>query len=167
MSKRIFQFSLLLAILAIPVLIFLFLKTFGKNQFSIPYYHTQGVRLPFSGCDYPKDTFHVHLSSQNSKRANVTLFFGQDAEFTSSDLENVRTRLKALFSKDMSFVAHNHNAALDSASLKKLMNCGFVTDTVNQFILHDQKGRIRGYYNTDRKEVDRLIVEIKILLENE
>lgn len=34
------------------------------------------------------------------------------------------------------------------------------------FVLVDKQGRIRGYYNgTDKKEVDRLITEIKILLE--
>mgnify|MGYP001801415468 FL=1 len=167
MSKRVFQFSLLLAILAIPVFIFLFLKSFGKNQFDIPYYHSEGVSLPFTDCEYPRDTFRVNLSDVNSKRANVTLFFRQDAEFALSDLNNVRSRLKSLFSSDMSFITHDYNAALDSTLFKKLMHCGFVTDTINQFILHDQRGRIRGYYYTDLEELDRLIVEIKILLENE
>ena len=38
----------------------------------------------------------------------------------------------------------------------------------DKFVLVDKQGRIRGYYNgTNRKDVDRLMVEIKILLKEE
>ena len=34
----------------------------------------------------------------------------------------------------------------------------------DKFVLVDKQGRIRGYYNgTDKKDVDRLITEIKVL----
>lgn len=167
MTNKLFKFILLIAILAIPIVIFLFLKSFGDNQFDIPYYHTKGVITPFKDCDYPQDTFRVTMNDKDNKRANVTLFFDEKESFTSNDLVNIRARLKSLFSEDFSFTAHGFNSALDSTSFRKLMHCGFVTDTVNQFILHDKRGFIRGYYNTDLEEVDRLIVETKILLENE
>ncbi len=166
MSKKLFQFLILIAILAIPVIIFLFLKSYGNNQFDIPYYHTEAGSYNFD-CDFPQDTFRVSLTEKNDKKANVTLFFKDSRPFGVNDLTNTQSRLKSLFKDDFSFTAYGNNDSLDSAAFKKLMNCGFVTDTVNQFILHDAKGRIRGYYNTDLEELDRLIVETKILLENE
>ena len=167
MSKKLFQFLILLAILAIPVIIFLFLKSFGNNQFDIPVYYSNGTGQIFEECISKVDTFRVDLNNSNSKKANVTLFFDESDEFTVSNLTNTKSRLDALFPEDISFITHAYNDVMDSVDWVKLMHCGFVTDTVNQFILHDGYGRIRGYYNTDLVELDRLIVEIKILLENE
>lgn len=167
MTNKVLKFIFLIAILAIPVIIFLFLKSYGDNRFDIPYYYTRGGISEFPDCSYPQDTFRVAMNNKNNKRANVTLFFSENSEFTSTDLVNTRSRLQALFRDNFSFVAHGFNATMDSASFMKLMHCGFVTDTVNQFILHDDRGIIRGYYKTDLEELDRLIVETKILLENE
>ncbi|MEM6525000.1 MAG: hypothetical protein AAGF85_08770 [Bacteroidota bacterium] len=167
MNKKFFQFLILLAILAIPVIIFLFLKSFGNNQFDIPVYYANGASRDFKECTYQSDPFKVPIENGNDKKANLTLFFDDSEQFTATNLINAQSRLETLFPEDLSFITYELDTADDSGELIKLMHCGFVTDTVNQFILHDQYGRIRGYYNTELEELDRLIVEIKILLENE
>ncbi len=168
------KITFLIATLAIPVIIFVFLKLYGENKFSIPVYYEDGVQVLFTECDFDDSPYTVAVGRSNDRRANVTVFFEQKAAFGTTDLRNITTRLRSLFPNDLTFNAFGSSGVdtagltpLDSAGFKKMMHCDFVTDTVNQFILHDHKGRIRGYYETDLDEVDRLIVEIKILLENE
>ena len=68
----------------------------------------------------------------------------------------------------------------DKQGIYELIRCGFIlpaqeavtvsADFVHsdRFVLVDSQRRIRGYYSgTDRSDVDRLIVEMKILLEEE
>ena len=65
----------------------------------------------------------------------------------------------------------------DKSEIYNLARCGFILPTLDgmgdpeefihsdKFILVDELGRIRGYYSgTNREEVDRLILETKILL---
>ena len=65
----------------------------------------------------------------------------------------------------------------DKAEIYELARCGFILPTIDgygipddfvhsdKFVLVDELGRIRGYYSgTNREEVDRLILETKILL---
>ncbi len=63
----------------------------------------------------------------------------------------------------------------NETDLKQLAQCGFLieiskyqmapSDYIPKFILVDSDKRIRGYYQTlDREEIDRLIVETKILI---
>ena len=54
---------------------------------------------------------------------------------------------------------------MNSNEHRQLLHCGFVADSDYQLVLVDQLSRIRGYYPAeDWEEVDRLILEIKILL---
>lgn len=64
----------------------------------------------------------------------------------------------------------------EKSTINKLIQCGFILPVAEQtlavtapenlqLVLVDGQRRIRGYYGSDRKEVDRLITEIKILLE--
>ncbi|TRX61738.1 hypothetical protein FNH22_02875 [Fulvivirga sp. M361] len=172
--KKVVQAIFLLLILIVPVVIFLFLKTFGDNKFFVPVYHQDGVTARFDDCDFAEGTFTVPLNNKNNQKANITVFFEETADFTSQELVNISKRLKATFSKHISFNAFGEASSeqgemikSEQSELKKRMHCNFATDTLNQFILHDQKGYIRGYYNNDLDEIDRLIVEIKIVLENE
>jgi protein SCO1 len=47
---RILQFMVLVCILMVPVLIFVFLKTFGSNNYDIPVFYEQGVDNAFAEC---------------------------------------------------------------------------------------------------------------------
>ena len=55
--------------------------------------------------------------------------------------------------------------AADLSSCDELRKCTFILDGSNQAVLFERNGSIRGYYDLrKRDEVDRLRVELKILL---
>ena len=57
-SLRILQGFVLVCILLIPVLIFLFLKGFGKNEYDLPIFFQKGVDNPFKECPVTDSTQH-------------------------------------------------------------------------------------------------------------
>lgn len=57
-SLRILQGLVLVCILLIPVLIFLFLRGFGKNEYDLPIYFEKGVDNPFKECPISDTTQH-------------------------------------------------------------------------------------------------------------
>ena len=57
-SLRILQGLVLVCILLLPVLIFLFLRGFGKNEYDLPIYFEKGVDNPFQECPISDTTQH-------------------------------------------------------------------------------------------------------------
>jgi protein SCO1/2 len=57
-SLRILQGFVLVCILLIPVLIFLFLKGFGKNEYDLPVFFQNGVDNPFQECPVSDSSQH-------------------------------------------------------------------------------------------------------------
>ena len=57
-SLRILQGFVLVCILLVPVLIFLFLKGFGKNEYDLPIFFQKGVDNPFKECPVTDSTQH-------------------------------------------------------------------------------------------------------------
>ena len=57
-SLRILQGFVLVCILLIPVLIFLFLKGFGTNEYDLPIFFQKGVDNPFKECPATDSTQH-------------------------------------------------------------------------------------------------------------
>ncbi|NDE62280.1 MAG: SCO family protein [Cyclobacteriaceae bacterium] len=55
---RILQGLVLVCILMVPVLIFLFLKSFGKNEYDLPIFFEKGVEKPFEECPVADTTQH-------------------------------------------------------------------------------------------------------------
>jgi len=55
---RILQAMVLVCILMIPVLIVLFLRNFGENQYEIPVLYENGVEDPFGDCNYVQKGQH-------------------------------------------------------------------------------------------------------------
>ncbi|UJP66856.1 SCO family protein [Mongoliitalea daihaiensis] len=213
---RILQGLVLLCILLIPVMIIVFLKTFGNNQFDIPVLYQYGVEDAFQECNYPDSIQHVipDFTFTSNKGLQVGRFEMEgkitivDFFFTScpsicpvmsSEMERVDDAFKDnpnvqiySISIDPDFdtkevlesYAQKHMASPkwhflsgDKEETYRLARCGFVLPTFDgygvpddfvhsdKFVLVDEFGRIRGYYSgTTREEVDRLIVETKILL---
>jgi len=50
MSSRWIKTALLVITLAAPVLIYLFLQSFGENRYQVTLYYPQGIEAPLSGC---------------------------------------------------------------------------------------------------------------------
>lgn len=213
---RILQGFVLLCILLIPIVIIVFLKTFGSNQYDIPILFQNGVEDPFLECNYPDSVQHlipdftftshrglqVGRSEMEGKITIVDFFFTSCPSICplmSSEMERVDDAFKDnpfvqiySISIDPEFdtqevldsYAQKHLASFkwhflsgDKETTYQLARCGFILPTFDgygvpedfvhsdKFVLIDEFGRIRGYYSgTTREEVDRLILETKILL---
>ena len=58
-SKTIITAGILLVTLAVPALLFVFLHTFGENEFVIPIYYQEGIPASRDGCSWPDGQFKV------------------------------------------------------------------------------------------------------------
>jgi protein SCO1 len=213
---RLLQGMVLLCILLVPVLIIVFLKTFGNNTYAIPVLFENGVEDPYQECEYPDGEQHYipefDFVSQNNQTLGRAAMNGKitivDFFFTScpsicpimsTEMERVDDAFRdredvQIFSisidptfdtpEVLESYSQKHNASKKwhflSGGLEetyRLARCGFILPTIDgqgnpddfvhsdKFILVDEVGRIRGYYSgTNREDVDKLILETKILL---
>ncbi|MDN4165170.1 SCO family protein [Cytophagales bacterium LB-30] len=206
----------LITILAIPVLIFLFLKFFGSNKFEIPVYYTQGVESSFTECNFGKEQHvippfnllaHTGASiTESHLDGNITVvdFFFTTCPSICPIMSTSLTRVQDAFEDKgvqlVSFSVDPENDSIEALQayakrfdakpdmwtfvtgskpdIYRLARCGFILPVIDgdgspedfihsdKLILIDKQRRIRGYYSgTDTEDVDRLIVELKILLE--
>jgi protein SCO1/2 len=216
-AVRLLQGLVLICILMIPVLIIVFLKTFGTNHYEIPVLFEDGVENPFQECELNESGQHYIpeflLTTQDNeyrgKQEMVNKITIVDFFFTScpsicpimsTEMERVNDAFRNesdvqiySISLDPDFdtpeilkeYAERHNATPGKwffltgsrENIYNLARCGFILPSIDgygepddfvhsdKFVLVDQLGRIRGYYSgTNRDEVDRLILETKILL---
>ena len=171
--------AILIIALAIPVVIFLFLRMFGDNRFDIPLYYQSEQELPDHNCQKVKIPYKVDftgLDLVNVKQKEITVFsvLSNLNESTLFQLARLNERLGSSY-QHVVFVDSTNMfdsklgdkvIKLDYDQIVNDWECLFLNKNLNQWVLVDEQQRIRGYYDTDEKEIDRLIVEIKILLEN-
>ncbi len=145
--------------LLLPVLVFVFLKFFGKNKFDIPVFHQDRVEVS-GNCD---QTYSVPYLVPNETLLALHAIDGDPTVVVFSDLQGeAKTRLEnEIASKKMNLIlAHG---LMNQQELQRLM-CIFVVPSNSNAVLVDDYRRIRGYYRLDsRDETDRLLVELKIL----
>jgi hypothetical protein len=159
-KKTVFLFLALL----LPVGVFLFLKFFGKNRFDVPVLfeselpaatHACGVHytLPYR----VPDSVAAPLFQANDPGL-ILLSFSPEREYQARlTSEMAAGDLKIIQATDTVFRAMDFNF---------VRNCIFLLDAPFDLVLLDRQRRIRGQYTAaDRDEVDRLIVELKIILE--
>ncbi len=213
-NKKLVKAGLLTLMIGLPVFIYLFLVTFGENQFELQVYNPKSVDCPSD------DSIH---------RVPAFVLFDQDSNrFTNKDLDNkiyvanfiltrcpngicptmsnefIRVQEEFKENDDVRLVSYSIDPEFDTPSILKKFGdyyganptvwkfltgspqeiyqqsrCGyFVAVRMNEdgsfdfdhdkrMILIDKEKRIRGFYDgTNREEVDRLIVEMKILLKS-
>ena len=164
-KKAVYLFIALL----LPSSVFVFLKLTGKNQFDIPIYYEHGKDSLNSICgsDYSKpyfiaDSVLARLAWVEKECSVVTL-----GQVNARELK----RLNEIFApNDYSIYAINEPLSgkgtnLSPASFDRWRKCVFVAKEKVTIVLVDKQKRIRGYYTVgSREEMDRLIVEMKILL---
>jgi hypothetical protein len=149
--------SILLSLaLILPVIVFVFLRMFGKNKFEIPVFHYKKMEV-VAGCDYkytaPYTLPDSTLSAIGWKGNEATLI-----TFSKMVVEG-RMRLAEKFEPTKLQVV-----SLAEEEGKKL-RCTFLLSDKFNAVLVDQKKQIRGYYQLrSREETDRLMVEVSILL---
>jgi hypothetical protein len=149
--------SILLSLaLLLPVSIFVFLKIFGQNQFDVPVPFANGVAEKPAGCSFdygvpyylPDSIFKV--ISPMKAAAYVVNF--------SPEQKVVSDRVSEEFgSADVKIVSPTF-----SDQTKK---CVLLLKKPYDVILIDQQKQIRGFYVANsREEIDRLLIEISIIL---
>jgi hypothetical protein len=157
-KKALFLFLALL----LPVCIFLFLKFFGKNQFDVaPLYQAD---LPEASCGiryvapYVLPDSVMQLVNEGNK--HIPLFI---VNFSTSDAGLNRV-LEEVTPEEVRIVRAS-NLSLDPTALTFIRDCVLLMKPTFDLVLIDNQHKIRGYYKTtDREEIDRLLVELEIIL---
>lgn len=163
--------------LALPGLIFIFLKFFGKNEFEVPVYFSEGIK-PDSICAFsvqgpyqvPDSVMQkVGLKERNNARIVAVYPFIKDdlSEFSrmvekykSAGVESVI--LSGMPNLPKTTIPVNQ---LDYGSFGWIVTCGLRVAEPWSVVLIDSKNQIRGYYAGDRRdEMDRLDLELSIVL---
>jgi len=161
MNKKI---TYLLLALALPGLIFIFLKIFGKNHFDIPVYYKEGIADSVKACGGPhRGQYTLPDSVLNAfgyKNETACLFV------EASEINNKETmQLKQSFREDQIQIIALGGIAPNR--LDRIKKCVLFLKEPWKAVLMDKEKRIRGYYAfTNLEETDRLKIEIEILLTN-
>jgi len=200
------QLLLLLVTLAVPVIIFLFLKGFGENHYTVPVFYERGIPADTADCFSKNRPHEVDLSGFSSdflSEYNNDIYEGKlsvmDVDMNPADgltkpgypLKRVKDHFD--LERAVQFIVIRPNTGSDPdkqypagdrfkyifgtmdqvsafarCQLVLLDYPDHVDGSTRRFVLVDQRGRIRGYYPiSDFDEVDRLILEIKIILNEE
>ena len=149
--------------LLLPVAVFVFLKLFGKNEFNVPVMHQDSVAGIPAACNFEYTAPYriadsVIQFTQGNRSDSLYVFYFDES------LNTAMGRIAVEF--DGAPITMASPSALGSfTDLAVLRECILLMEPDTSVALVDHRNRIRGYYDGhDRDEVDRLIVEIKILL---
>lgn len=169
---------LLVLALALPIGIFLFLKFFGKNEFAVEPLYTTGISVP-DGCPLPAaGAYAIPERILNrlswSERDSLTLFLFASKENGKANWERIQDRfldreLRRVWvqidSNSLDFEPIGKAIFISPDSLKIFNTCFFFLKEPYNLLLVDNKRRIRGnYVLNNREEIDRLLLEAKIIL---
>jgi protein SCO1/2 len=177
---KIKQTVILLVAFVLPIGIFVFLKTLGKNEFEVAPLHQEGSLKVATDCGGSYQTpYAVQLPVLTdlrwSREDSLTLYV---FDTPSMDEKAVTNKLAGTYT-DQELQVHKitqdsltHAGAedtdplvKDAVSIDQLRECFFILETGKNAVLVDNRQRIRGYYDlSDREEIDRLAVEVKIIL---
>lgn len=180
--------------LIFPVLIYLFLQGFGKNEFDIPIYFESGINAPLTGCTPQTQAQPYQLdeavmeeilgTAANDDRMTVFEIGNSDTDQLKNNLytflekykDQTEVRLVSIKAADDTVFASSRYRAwqrfnLPDSNLMRLGRCILQLNLNAQLkadsglVLVDQKRQIRGYYDPfELKEIDRLNTELYILL---
>ncbi|MEK6783189.1 MAG: hypothetical protein AABY93_15925 [Bacteroidota bacterium] len=161
MSKKI---VFLLLALILPVLVFLFLKFYGKNEFTVePLFQTGEVKLP-AGCSTIQvpyiipDSTYFYLKREYETDSLLVIFY----EGMTKDLDASDTQLRRL---NESFRPGTRVSVKRMSGIDKWVECALILHSPKDVVLLDNKRRIRGQYiSEDRDDIDRLMMELDIIL---
>ncbi|NOS93829.1 MAG: hypothetical protein HOP30_18075 [Cyclobacteriaceae bacterium] len=150
---------LLSVALLLPVLVFIFLKFFGKNKFDIPVFHQDRIEL-IGDCNL---NYAVPYRVPVEVLTSLNCVLWDPSVIVFSDLVGEsKSRLETeIQTKKLNLIVAK--GLVSEEELRKL-SCVFILPPETNAVLVDGEQRIRGYYKlNDRDETDRLLVELKIL----
>lgn len=145
--------------LLLPVLVFLFLKFFGKNEFDVPLPHSESIQAPV-GCDFEYKALYtlpdsiIGTAIPEYENLLVLIFTPGRNQLRQALVETFGAGVK---------IAEEFDGDMTNESILK--RCLLLMPESADIVVIDRKKRIRGYYDSsDRDEVDRLKAELTILL---
>lgn len=174
------QTVILLVAFVLPIGIFVFLKTMGKNEFDVAPLHQKGSLNVSTECGVSYQSPYVVplnvLSDLRWSSADSLTLYAFDSP--TMDEKAVTNKLAGAYSDNELKL---HKIATDSliaassedkdpivkdvVSAEQLQECFFLMEHGKNAVLVDSRQRIRGYYDlSSREEIDRLAVEVKIIL---
>lgn len=152
----------MIALLA-PVCVFLFLKIFGRNEFAVPVMYAEGAIEAAGKCQGQYSTpYQVADSVMRGLGLN-----GTDSlyVFYAGASTDVGVNRVSVAFKDAPLQLVSLSDTTRVADPVFLRDCILLMPPGMSVVAVDHRNRIRGYYDAgDRDDVDRLIVEIKIIL---
>tara|TARA_B100000614_G_scaffold68403_1_gene60659 strand:- start:7365 stop:7844 length:480 start_codon:yes stop_codon:yes gene_type:complete len=148
-------FILLFALL-FPVIVFLFLKFFGQNEYKLSIYNSSCSDLIENLLKEPNN--NIKLLDVRLRDDNLLI----DNYINKLDISN---EIKVITLSDQPRNLEWMSIRVDNLLIKNLTKCVENVVFDKSFILLiDTKNNVRGYFNsTDRGEIERLDVEIDIL----
>jgi hypothetical protein len=152
-KKALFLFLALL----LPVGIFIFLRLFGKNEFEVPAFY-QDKSPMVAECNFTYTAPYVVPDSVMARLAAV----GKNELYLIHLSGDLSSRIKQeITDKEVTFV----DGKLFENNVEQFRKCILLVPAQEDLIVVDSLGKIRGYYSSlEREEVDRLLLETKILL---
>ncbi|GAB3335127.1 hypothetical protein GCM10027429_17160 [Marivirga atlantica] len=203
------KFFILLITISFPVLLYLFLRFYGQNEYDLPYFFKDNVegcatsyannRGSYNFLNYSNGD-SINLADIFDDQLNLILFpdFSRDNQPLKNELNRTLIALKNKV--DINVHAFNNydsiqqpqelsltnyqiaNYSILYTTASDLKDCIFVLptpsykgthpseeiiNTSETLVLLDDSLNIRGYYNAfETKDVDRLILEVNVLLSN-
>jgi hypothetical protein len=174
MNKKVLYLFLALAL---PGLIFVFLKFFGKNEFEVPVYYQAGFHAD-SVCQMARvgpyhlpDSVLSKIGSKSQHYSRIVAIY----PFIKDDLSELK-RIAEKYQIDnveTIIVSGIPNLPKSSMSVTQLnydsfgwvVTCGLRVQEPWSVVLVDEQNQIRGYYDGSRRdEMDRLDLELSIVL---
>ncbi len=151
---------ILIIALLFPIGVFVFLRFFGKNEFTIPVYYEKGIETIPEAC--AKNYQAPYLVSDS-----LLINFGWSGRPVLIVTDTSQSVQKGLMRLDEELSTEIQTILLSGERnyLDQVFMCDLLLQKPWTTVLLDDQRRIRGYYDPKtREEVDRLIVELKILL---
>ena len=151
---------ILLFSLLFPIIVFLFLKFYGQNEYELSVYN--------SSCS---EIIDEYIINDFNRKNNIRIV---DVRMTDNDIlvDNYINKLEINDQIEVITLSNKLrnlnwlNLVVDKVLIERLSECIQNEYLEKSFILLlDKQNRVRGhFYSADRKEIERLDVEIDILL---
>jgi hypothetical protein len=152
------QFIVLGLALLLPIAIFIFLKTFGRNEFKVPPLFTDSVPPIGEGCGLEVSAPYRILPGELDL-LKISIDSLACVAFMKEGSRDPLARVREEYE-----TAPIQFFPLDENAYRQKKECIFLLTEPFDVALVDSNGRIRGQYNSlERDDIDRLITEIAII----
>lgn len=175
MGGKLMKWLVLVVALVAPVAVILFLHIFGRNEFEVTPLFTDSLPHRPSWCPQDAQVPYViprELRPRISLTGNTHLILYCVEEPEALVLQ----RIEHAFNADELRVAVLSADSIKGTrpniiyiymppdSMSLYYSCYFFLPEQNKMVLVDDSGRIRGYYGSVREDLDKLLMEVTIIL---